>query len=256
MAPRALGAGGADGEVRPSLTERPPRWLPTGWIGSRLLGSRSRLRFALPPPRIHLFPSLRGMTDIRTSTPAPFPWSARATDRLHSPLHLCFWPHHSPRLRSPPGPSRHPRVPLSTPRTTPDSSSSSCIGYNWLQESRYCPNHSGQHPLPKPFRSVSLVQAASEPSIPAHTCHGQLRLHGPPHHPPPAHRRFPRPCVSHFSAGRCGDRGGNRRTYHGKWHSRSCRTKYPQQLRLPARSLSTRNGKHAGNQLRPQQPLT
>ena len=159
MAPRALGAGGADGEVRPSLTERPPRWLPTGWIGSHLLGSRSRLRFALPPPRIHLFSSLRGMTDIRTSTPAPFLWSARATDRLHSPLHLCLWPHHSPRLRSPPGPSRHPRVPLSAPRTTPDSSSSSCIGYKSPGTARTIPvnipfpNLSGQCPLSKRLQS-------------------------------------------------------------------------------------------------------
>lgn len=251
MASRALGAGGADGGIRPSLTG-------VHAVAPDRVGREPPSGFSFPAPFFLVTSShpslliLRGVTDICTSTPAPFPWSARATDRLHSPLHLCLWPHHSPRLRSPPGPSRHLRVPLSTPRTTPDSSSSSCIGY----KSPYCPNHSGQHPLPKPFRSVSLVQAASEPSIPAHTCHGQLRLHGPPHHPPPAHRRFPRPCVSHFSAGRCGDRGGNRRTYHGKWHSRSCRTKYPQQLSLLARSLSTRNGKHAGNQPRPQQPQT
>ena len=193
------------------------------------------------------------MTDICTSTPAPFPWSARATDRLHSPLHLCLWPHHSPRLRSPPGPSRHPRVPLSTPRTTPDSSSSSCIGYKSPGTARTIPvkipfpNLSGQCPLSKRLQSHQFRLTP---------VHGQLRLHGPPHHPPPAHRRFPRPCVSHFSAGRCGDRGGNRRNYHGKWHPRSCRTKYPQQLSLLARSLSTRNGKHAGNQPRPQQPQT
>lgn len=152
MASRALGAGGADGEVRPSLTERPPRWLPTGWIGSHLLGSRSRLRFALPPPRIHLFSSLRGMTDIRTSTPAPFLWSARATDRLHSPLHLCLWPHHSPRLRSPPGPSRHPRVPLSAPRTTPDSSSSSCIDYKSPGTAQTFPVSA---PCPSGFRAIN-----------------------------------------------------------------------------------------------------
>ena len=99
------------------------------------------------------------MTDICTSTPAPFPWSARATDRLHSPLHLCLWPHHSPRLRSPPGPSRHPRVPLSTPRTTPDSSSSSCIDYKSPGTTRTIPvnipfpNLSGQCPLSKRLQS-------------------------------------------------------------------------------------------------------
>ena len=195
---------------------------------------------------------LRGVTDIRTSTPAPFPWSARATDRLHSPLHLCLWPHHSPRLRSPPGPSRHPRVPLSTPRTTPDSSSSSCLDRKSLGPAQTIsasipsPNLSGQCPLSKrlqshQFRLTPVTVSSDSTGL---------------HHPSPAHRRFPRSCVSHFSASCCGDRGGNRRTYHCERHPRSCRTKYPQQLSLLARSLSTRNGKHAGNQLRPQQPQT
>ena len=180
MAPRALGAGGADGEVRPSLTERPPRWLPTGWIGSHLLGSRSRPRFALPPPRIHLFSSLRGMTDIRTSTPAPSLWSARATDRLHSPLHLCRWPHHSPRPRSPRTTPLQPRSledhhaipehPCSAPsRTTPDSSSSSRLDRPLALTARVLV-------LPKFFRSALPVQPAPGPS-PAHTFHGQLRPH-------------------------------------------------------------------------------
>ena len=174
MAPRALGAGGADGGIRPSLTG-------VHAVAPDRVGREPPSGFSFPAPFFLVTSShpplliLRGMTDICTSTPAPFPWSARATDRLHSPLHLCLWPHHSPRLRSPPGPSRHPRVPLSTPRTTPDSSSSSCLDRKSLGPAQTIsasipsPNLSGQCPLSK---------TASEPSIPAHTCHGQLQPHG------------------------------------------------------------------------------
>lgn len=158
MASRALGAGGADGGIRPSLTG-------VHAVAPDRVGREPPSGFSFPAPFFLVTSShpslliLRGVTDICTSTPAPFPWSARATDRLHSPLHLCLWPHHSPRLRSPPGPSRHPRVPLSTPRTTPDSSSSSCIDYKspgtaqTIPVSIPSPNLSGQCPLSKRLQS-------------------------------------------------------------------------------------------------------
>lgn len=241
MASRALGAGGADGGIRPSLTgvhavapDRVGREPPSGF-------SFSAPFFLVTSSHPSLL-ILRGVTDIRTSTPAPFPWSARATDRLHSPLHLCLWPHHSPRLRSPPGPSRHPRVPLSTPRTTPDSSSSSCLDRKSLGPAQTI---SASIPLSTRLQKHQSLPAfftvSSSPTGLASS---------------PDHCQSPLSCVSHFSAGCCGDRGGTYRIYHCERHPRSCRTKYPQQLSLLARSLSTRNGKHAGNQLRPQQPQT
>ena len=241
MASRALGAGGADGGIRPSLTGVPA-------VAPDRVGREPPSGFSFPAPFFLVTSShpslliLRGVTDICTSTPAPFPWSARATDRLHSPLHLCLWPHHSPRLRSPPGPSRHPRVPLSAPRTTPDSSSSSCLDRKSLGPAQTI---SASIPLSTRLQKHQSLPAfftvSSSPTGLASS---------------PAHCQSPLSCAPHFSAGCCGDRGGNRRNYHGKWHPRSCRTKYPQQLSLLARSLSTRNGKHAGNQPRPQQPQT
>lgn len=186
MASRALGAGGADGGIRPSLTG-------VHAVAPDRVGREPPSGFSFPAPFFLVTSShpslliLRGVTDICTSTPAPFPWSARATDRLHSPLHLCLWPHHSPRLRSPPGPSRHPRVPLSTPRTTPDSSSSSCLDRKSLgpaqpfRPASPCPSgfraiNSGSHLS----RSAPTPRASSPPitgslPVPALLCLALLR---------------------------------------------------------------------------------
>ena len=152
MASRALGAGGADGGIRPSLTD-------VHAVAPDRVGREPPSGFSFPAPfclATSSHPSLlilRGVTDICTSTPAPFPWSARATDRLHSPLHLCLWPHHSPRLRSPLKTTAAFRgLLLSTPRTTPDSPSSSCIDYKSPGTAQTFPVSA---PCPSGFRAIN-----------------------------------------------------------------------------------------------------